>query len=92
MTHNEAASRFEVTVEGHRGELVYRHDGERIVLLHTGVPKQIEGRGIGSALVSAAVSHAIEEGIRIVPVCWFARGWLERHPEVAARASVEWQA
>jgi hypothetical protein len=25
-----------------------------------------------------------------VPLCPFARGWLERHPDVAARATVDW--
>ena len=89
VTHNEAASRFEATVEGHVGELVYRRDGDRIFLLHTGVPGPIEGRGVGSALVETAVNHAIEGRMTIVPVCWFVRGWLRRHPEAADRASIE---
>jgi uncharacterized protein len=90
VAHNEASSRFEVVVDGHLGELVYRRDRDRILLVHTGVPEQIERRGIGSALVAAAVGYAIEEGIRIVPVCWFVRGWLERHPKTAAQASIDW--
>ena len=37
--------------------------------------------GIGSALVLAAVTDAREHGLRLTATCWFARGWLERHPE-----------
>jgi len=25
-----------------------------------------------------------------VPLCPFARGWLERHPEAASRAVIDW--
>jgi hypothetical protein len=25
-----------------------------------------------------------------VPLCPYARGWLERHPEVASRATIDW--
>jgi len=25
-----------------------------------------------------------------VPLCPFARGWLERHPEVASQATIDW--
>jgi hypothetical protein len=28
--------------------------------------------------------------LTVVPLCPFARGWLERHPDVAARATVDW--
>jgi predicted GNAT family acetyltransferase len=40
--------------------------------------------------VSAAVDHAAQEGMTVVPLCPFARGWLERHPDVAARATIDW--
>lgn len=81
--------RFVVRSEGEEAELVYRLDGDRLVLVHTGVPDALGGRGIGGALVEAAVARAAAEGLAVVPVCPYARGWLERHPEVAARVAVE---
>ena len=66
-------------------ELAYRRDGDRLVLVHTGVPAELEGRGLGGVLVAAAVDQAEEEGQTVVSECEFARGWLERHPEVAGR-------
>jgi predicted GNAT family acetyltransferase len=82
---NEEAGRYEATVDGLTAELTYRMRGDRLVLPHTGVPVAIEGRGIGSALVKAAVEDAIRRDLTIVPVCPFVRAWLERHPGHGAR-------
>ena len=77
------AGRFEATVDGVSAELTYRLDGTRLTLLHTGVPDEIGGRGIGGRLVRAAVERAVAEGLTLVPRCPFARAWLERHPQSA---------
>jgi predicted GNAT family acetyltransferase len=63
---------------------------DRLVLIHTEVPLELEGRGIGGRLVSAAVDRAVREGLTLVPLCPFARGWLKRHPEAASRAVIDW--
>jgi predicted GNAT family acetyltransferase len=42
--------------------------------------------------VEAAIDDAAQRGLTVVPDCSFARGWLERHPEVAARVEIEWPA
>jgi predicted GNAT family acetyltransferase len=90
VTNNQAASRFEFQADGRLSELSYRRNGKRLVLMHTEVPVELEGRGIGGMLVSAAVDHAAREGMTVVPLCPFARGWLERHANVAARATIDW--
>ena len=71
-------------------ELTYHRNGNRFVLIHTGVPDEMGGRGIGGLLVRAALERAVAEGLTIVPSCPFAREWLEKHPEVAAGASIDW--
>ena len=90
ITDNPGASRFETTTGGHLAELRYRRRAGRLVLLHTEVPAELEGHGIGGSLVAAAVDRAIRENLTVVPLCPFAHGWLERHPGVAARATIEW--
>jgi predicted GNAT family acetyltransferase len=87
---NTDASRFELRADGWLAELVYRVRGDRLVLVHTEVPVELEGRGIGGRLVIAAVDRAAREGLTLVPLCPFARGWLERHPEVASKAIIDW--
>ena len=87
---NEAKSRFEADFGGSVAELLYRRNGNRLVLIHTEVPEQLEGHGIGGALVTAAIGRAVRDGMTVVPLCPFARGWLERHPEVASTATIDW--
>jgi uncharacterized protein len=90
VVDNRADSRFELTVDGAVAELIYRRRADRLVLLHTEVPKALGGRGIGGQLVQAAVERASSEGLTVVPLCPFARSWLERHPAVAENVSVDW--
>ena len=89
VTNNQAASRFEFQADGRLAELVYRRNGKRLVLVHTEVPVELEGRGIAGMLISAAIDQAAREGMTLVPLCPFARLWLERHAEAAARAAID---
>ena len=89
VTDDQAGARLELAADGHLAELVYRRNGRQLVLLHTAVPAELAGRGIGGQLVRAAVDKAAAAGLIIVPLCPFARDWLERHPDVAACAQVD---
>lgn len=89
VTDNQAAGRFEYGGGGHLAELSYRTRGDRLVLIHTETPVELEGRGIGGALVRAAIDRARREGLTVVPLCPFARSWLEQHPEVAGQVRID---
>ena len=83
-------NRFVVERDGHVAELDYHRNGRRFVLIHTGVPKSMEGHGIGGHLVQAAVDRAAREHLVLVPWCPFARTWLEHHPDLAASVEIDW--
>ena len=82
--------RFVVDSDEYTAELVVRERDDRLVLVHTEVPDELAGRGLGGALVRAAVDHAVEHGFVVVPNCPFARRWLQDHPDVAGRADIAW--
>ncbi len=84
-----AAERFVVREGTDEAELTYHRHGDRLALLHTGVPPAMEGKGVGSALVRAAAERAAGEGLVVVPYCPFASRWLKSHPEVAASVAIE---
>jgi uncharacterized protein len=90
VVDNRAASRYEVRSEDGLAELIYRKSAKRLVLVHTGVPEALEGHGIAGQLVQAAVDDAATNGMTVVPICPYARSWLERHPDQAARISIDW--
>jgi uncharacterized protein len=89
VTDNQADSRFEIRAGDLLAELKYHRNGNRFVLLHTAVPSELEGRGIGGRLVAAAIDRAARQGLTIVPLCPFARSWLERHPDEAAKVTLD---
>jgi predicted GNAT family acetyltransferase len=76
---NEADEQFEARVGGHVGVLTYSAGDGKLYLLHTEVPEELEGHGVGSALVRRAMDFARERHLRVVPFCPFARVYLERH-------------
>jgi len=92
VTDNPEESRLEIHADGNLAELLYRTRADRLVLIHTEVPEALEGRGLGGELVRAAIDKAAAEGKTLVPLCPFARTWLERHPDAAARVPVDWTA
>jgi predicted GNAT family acetyltransferase len=91
IVDDEAAHRFEARTDDDDtlvGELVYSRNGEQIVLVHTGVPKEFEHHGIGGQLVEAAIEEAMTRDLVVVPRCPFAREWLDEHPELAAKVRI----
>jgi predicted GNAT family acetyltransferase len=78
---NRDASRFELTVDGHTGVLVYKRTPSSLVLVHTEVSPAIRGRHFGDTLVKAAIDAAHAEGLRIVAVCPFVKAYLRKHPQ-----------
>jgi uncharacterized protein len=82
IKHNVAGQRFEAVVDGLLCRCDYRMHGDTMMLVHTEVPPQLEGRGIASHLVRAAFDYAKEQGWDVLPVCSYVQTWARRHPEV----------
>ena len=83
-------SRFALAVDDLDGELTYRSDGERLVLLHAEVAPGLRGRGVAGHLVQAAVDRARRKGETIAPWCGYTRRWLRDHPAETAGVNVDW--
>ena len=81
ITHDESGRRFTLVEDGTTAELNYRMADREMIITHIGVPRPLEGRGIGSALAKAGLEYAREAGLTVVPVCSFARAYMDRNPE-----------
>ena len=55
------------------GECEYSDSGTKWIINHTGVRPEFEGRGIAKKLVLKVIEAARERGVKIVPLCSYAR-------------------
>ena len=79
--HNPQAGRFEIEKNGSVAVLEYLLQDGKMVFTHTGVPPALEGQGIGSRLARAGLDHARAQGLKVVPLCSFIAGYIQKHPE-----------
>ncbi len=91
VTHHTALQRFEVHIGDQLAVLNYRKDGNRVTFFFTGVPQNLEGRGIGSAIAHAALEFAKTEHLEVVPLCPFVRAHIEKHPECQSMVSKDYR-
>ena len=80
---NTERHRFELDADGHVAFSNYKRGNGVLTILHTEVPKALEGRGIGSALIRGVLDTARSEGLKVNALCPFAKSYLEKHSEYA---------
>ena len=78
--HLPERSRFVVEEPEGTGVLTYSRGDDVVVLEHTVVPPELEGRGVGSALTRAALGWAAQTSLAVVPQCRFVQAFLAKHP------------
>jgi uncharacterized protein len=54
-----------------------------VTVMHTEVDSRFEGQGVGSELVRRMLDDIRGQNAKVLPVCPFARAFLQRHPEYA---------
>jgi len=83
VINNLQRQQFQIQLGGEIGFLEYRLQEGTIVLMHTEVPEQLGGRGLGTALAAAAFDHATKHQLKVKVYCPFVKKYLDRHPELA---------
>lgn len=82
VADNPEKSRYEASIDGDLAGVVFYQEREgKLILLHTEVGEEWEGRGVGSRLVAGTLESIRERGLGVVPICPFVRSYIERHPE-----------
>ncbi len=81
ITNNEAIHNFEFVVDGHRSFIDYKTKGDKIYLVHTEVPAELERCGIAGVMVEKAFKYIEEKDLKLVPLCSYVQSYLKRHPE-----------
>ena len=78
---NTAQHRFELDADGGTAVMYYRLEPGVITLMHTEVPPELGGQGIGSALVRGVLELVRTRGLKVVAKCPFVAAYMGRHPE-----------
>lgn len=81
VTNNTAEKRYELTVEGHVAATYYKISDGIITFVHTEVPKELGGKGIGSKLIKGALDQVRAAGLKVIPQCPFVKAYIEKHAE-----------
>lgn len=86
IEHQLEQKLFKTEVEGRTAFVQYRLLNGGLDIIHTIVPRPLEGQGIAAALVKAAYDYAVANGLKPKATCSYAVAWLQRHPEVTKEA------
>lgn len=77
---NTSERRYEAHIGAEWAVLEYDLEGKRITLIHTGVPRALEGHGVAGKLARFALDDARTRGLEVVPECSYVQSYLRRHP------------
>lgn len=83
VRNNRQEGRFELHLEGGWTAYVEYEEAQEgvLALTHTEVPAELEGKGVGGALVKGVLELVRGENLKIAPTCRFVLVYLRRHPE-----------
>ena len=81
VTNNPERKQFEVHIDDETAVLQYRFNEGIIWLMHTEVPKKLEGKGIASALAKFGLEWAKGNNMKAKVLCPYVAIYLKRHPE-----------
>ena len=81
VVNNATQHRFEVEVSGHLAAAYYKLEGDIITFVHTEVPPELGGQGVGSRLVKGALDQVRAKGWKVVAQCPFVKAYIEKRAE-----------
>jgi len=83
--HNSNTKGYFLATENNieAGRMTYSWAGDtRFIIDHTEVNPDFKGRNVGKQMVLAAVAYAREKGLKIIPLCPFAKSVFDRNAEL----------
>ena len=83
VVNNKAQHRYELTAEGHLAATYYELSDGVITFVHTEVPPELGGKGVGSRLIKGALDQVRADGLKVIAQCEFVKGYIGKHPEYA---------
>ncbi|MEO7978806.1 GNAT family N-acetyltransferase [Flavobacterium sp.] len=75
---------FEAVEDGKKaGKMTYTWAGDaKFIIDHTEVNEEFNGKGVGKKLVMTAIDYARNNGLKIIPLCPFAKSVFDKTEEI----------
>jgi hypothetical protein len=81
VVNNVEKHRYELAVEGHVAATYYNIADGVITFVHTEVPPELGGKGVGSQLIKGALDQVRSEGLKVIAQCPFVKAYIGKHAE-----------
>lgn len=78
---NELLHHLELDIDGIIAFIEYKLTHNKLFLVHTEVPHELEGKGVGTAIIQKAFEFAKANNYWVVPICPFVKHFLEKQKE-----------
>ena len=81
VVNNPSEHRYQLAVDGHIAASHYSIADGVITFVHTVVPPELGGKGIGSRLIRGALDQVRADGLKVIPECPFVKAFIEKHAD-----------
>lgn len=78
---NPSLNRYEISADGKTAFSEYKLSGGTITFMHTEVPPEFRGKGIGSQLVRGELEAARARRLKVIARCPFVSRYIQEHAE-----------
>ena len=76
---NEELKQFEIKIDDEVARIEYHIMDDRIFLVHTEVPEELSGQGIGSLLAQQTLDKIEKMNLKVVPYCQFIAAYIRKN-------------
>ena len=83
VVNNKAHHRYELAVDGHVAASYYNLADGIVAFIHTEVPPELAGKGVGSKLIRGALDQVRAGGLKVIAQCPFVKAFIEKHADYA---------
>ena len=81
IVKNNEKHRYELAVDDHVAATYYKIADRVITFIHTEVPPELGGKGIGSKLIRGALDSVRADGLKVIAQCPFVKAFIEKNPD-----------
>ncbi|MGL4668563.1 MAG: GNAT family N-acetyltransferase [Saezia sp.] len=79
--NNQELSRYELHISGNVAVADYKLKNDVFHITHVETPPELSGQGVASKLLEQVLTDIKQQGKKVVPICAFAIGYIQKHPQ-----------